>query len=194
MERAEGNLSNLIEVSLGCTGALLSQVLKLAFWGKDLRKPRSPVRVEAYHIWMKKAAGIYPNLEKQATLPWQLWISTRQPGMPLNIMLNSSMRRKPEREGRGPLPAQGTWVMSPLQEGSCKAHHILSLVYTGWEMPLHRIHLYLKRDSPKEAKIFTYDSSAFDPRAVFKIPWQTPVSVLLCPGLPLRTSMSLWAK
>lgn len=148
MERAKGNLSKLTEISLSCRGALLSQVLKLAFWGKDLRKPRSPVRAEAYHVWMKKAAGICPNLEKQTTLPWQLWISTRQPGMPLNIMLNSSMRKKKQSKRGGSLreKEEDLYLLRALGHGPSSRRKLQNTSHI--KLGLHRLGNAFAQDTP----------------------------------------------
>jgi hypothetical protein len=133
----------------------------------------------------KKAAGICPNLEKQAILPWQLWVSTRQPGMPLNIVLNSSTMKKKkkgkkvrdltEREWEkerkawslprarrrcSPRPGRSSREISNLEAANCDLD-LLSLIWAGWRVHLHIVNRVLRKDSPRGTLMLAYHFPTF---------------------------------
>ena len=114
--------------------------LKLAFWGekrgKDLKMQRSCVREKTYHVKKKKKAeGICPNLEKQATLPWQLWISKRQPGISLNSVLNSSaMKKKREKSVGGLREKKEVWSRCGPKGHATQGPAVLQGKFTKWSL------------------------------------------------------------
>lgn len=154
---------------------LWGHILQSAFWGrKSERRAWGRTRTMLERMRGRKAAAVCPNLENQATLPWQLCIATRQPGVALNIELNSwTMKKKRKKVGRlkkergcslqtarrrhcpGLVSLQGIFQMV---EGF--ARDLLSLVWTCWELCVHIVNLCLKKESPKSTWLLTQEFSS----------------------------------